>query len=245
MKAKTSTKTVNAFNFTPGRVLARKYEIVDLLGAGWEGEVYLVRELSTDIEHAAKFFFPQRNINNKNLVQYARKLHKLRHCPILIQYHTQDYITFAGHPISFLVSDYVEGELLSDFLRKQPGKRLDVFQALHLLHALTSGIETIHHMGEYHGDLHTENVIIKRKGIGFDLKLLDLYHWNAPKRANIKDDVVDLVRIFYDALGGKKYYSKQPDIVKSIVCGLKRTMILNKFRTSGQLREYLETVPWD
>ena len=237
--------TVEAFDFVSGRVLARKYEVIDLLGAGWEGEVYLVREVSTGIEHAAKFFFPQRNRGNRNLIQYARKLHKLRHCPIIIQYHTQDTIIFQGQPISFLVSDYVEGRILSEFLNRQPGGRLDVFQALHLLHTLASGIESIHHLGEYHGDLHKDNIIIKRMGVGFDVRLLDFYDWKAPKLASIRDDVIDLIRIFYDALGGQKTYAKLPPVAKNIICGLKKNLILKKFRTAGQLREYLETMSWD
>jgi serine/threonine protein kinase len=136
---KGSNKAVSHFNFTCGRTLARKYEVIELLGAGWEGEAYLIREKSTGIEHAAKFFFPQRNQGNRNLIQYARKLHKLRHCPIIIQYHTQDTIIFQGQPISFLVSDYVEGQILSEFLHHEPGGKLDVFQGLHLLHALHRG----------------------------------------------------------------------------------------------------------
>lgn len=236
---------IDSFNFQAGRILARKYEVITRLGAGWEGEVYLVSECTTGIERAAKFFFPQRNPKNKNLLFYAKKLHKLRQCPILIHYHTQDIITFKNQPISFLVSDYVEGELLSEFLSNQPGKRLDIFQALHLLHALAKGIENIHHLGEYHGDLHTDNVMVRRYGLGFDCKLLDMYMWGAPKKTNIHDDVVDLVRLFYDILGGKKYYAKLPDQAKNICSGLKRTLILKKFRSAGQLREHLELLDWE
>jgi serine/threonine protein kinase len=235
---------VDSFGFRPGRILAKKYEIVRQLGQGWEGEVYLVKERLTDIERAAKFFFPQRNRNNKALIFYAKKLHKLRHCPILIQYFTQETITYKGAEISFLVSDYVEGEVLSDFLLRQPGKRLTPFQALHLLHALAAGIESIHHMKEYHGDLHTDNVIIHRFGLSYDLKLLDMFHWGPPRASAIHDDVCDLIRIFYDAMGGQKHYAKLPDEIKRICCGLKRSLILKKFRTAGQLREYLETMRW-
>jgi len=236
---------IEAFDFKPGRVLARKYEIIKLLGGGWEGEVYQVRETATGIEHAAKFFYPQRNPKNRNLVLYARKLHKLRHCPILIKYHTQETIIFRNQPITFLVSDYVDGELLSEFLKRQPGKRLDVFQGLHLLHALAAGIESIHHYREYHGDLHAENIIIKRYGLGFDLKLLDMFHYGAHRRENVHDDICDLIRLFYDAIGGQKRYAKHPPEVKAICCGLKRSMILKKFKTVGALREHIENMPWD
>ncbi|HEY5601727.1 MAG TPA: protein kinase [Gammaproteobacteria bacterium] len=235
---------VDAFDFQPGRLLAKKYEVISKLGQGWEGEVYLVREQLTHIERAAKFFYPQRNPNNTAFKFYAQKLHTLRHCPILIQYYAQDTILYRGVPITFLVSDYIEGELLSAFINRQPGKRLTAFQALHLLHALAKGMESIHHMREYHGDLHTDNIIISRFGLSYDLKLIDTYYWKSAKYENIHHDVCSLVRVFYVALGGQKHYAKQPDEVKAIICGLKNTLILKKFKTAGQLREYLETMQW-
>ena len=39
-----------SFNLHCGDCLAGKYQVVTLLGAGWEGEVYLVRERGTGIE---------------------------------------------------------------------------------------------------------------------------------------------------------------------------------------------------
>jgi len=235
---------VNGFDLKPGRVLARKYEVINSLGKGWEGEVYLVRETATRIERAIKLFFPQRNPKDRAAKFYAQKLHKLRHCPMVIQYYTQESFIFSGAPITLLVSEFVEGELLSDFIARQPGKRLSAFQALHLLHALASGIECIHQMKEYHGDLHTENIIVQRYGLGFDLKLLDFYHWGAFSRENMRDDIVDLIKIFHEALGGSRYYSRQPPEVKAICRGLKRTLILQNFRNAGQLREHLETLEW-
>jgi serine/threonine protein kinase len=244
VKKKKRTISLESFDFQPGRILAAKYEVVSLLGAGWEGEVYKIRERNTRVERAAKLFFPQRNLRNKASNFYARKLHKLRHCPILIQYHTEETITFRRTPIIVLVSEYVEGELLSDLLKRQPGGRISPFQALHLLYALVKGIECIHRLREYHGDLHTQNVIVSQYGLRFDLKILDMFHWSAPKRENIQDDICDVIRIFYDALGGVRHYNKQPDEVKAICCGLKRTLILKKFPTTSHLRQHLETMQW-
>ncbi|MBD3315964.1 MAG: protein kinase [Chitinivibrionales bacterium] len=239
-----ASRIIESFDFHSGRILANKYEVLYHLGSGWEGDVYLVREAATGIERAAKFFFPHRNPRNRNLAFYARKLHKLRSCPILIQYQTHETIWYQGIRVAFLISDYVPGELLSDFLKRQPGERLDYFQALHLLHALTVGIEHIHEQREYHGDLHTENIILNRVGLEFQVKLIDMFHWGAATRFNIQDDVCDLIRIFYDALGGRRFYAKQPPEIKSIICGLKKTLILSKFNTAGKLRRYLEHMRW-
>ena len=235
---------IDAFDFMPGRIIAGQYEIVTRLGAGWEGEVYLIRERTTGIEKTAKFFFPQRNQKERASRFYARKLHKLRQCPIVIQYYAQDSIIYKGTAVTFLVSEFVEGELLSSFLQACRGKRLTPFQAVHLLHAMASGIECIHQLGEYHGDLHTENIIVSSYGLRFELKLLDMFHWGASTKKHIHEDVIDMVRIFYDATGGQKHYAKQPVEVKNICCGLKRSLILKKFRSAGQLRAYLETMSW-
>ena len=236
---------IEAFNLAPGRILARKYEVLSLLGAGWEGEVYLIREVATGIERTAKLFFPQRNERDKNALFYAKKLHKLRHCPIVIQYSARDTITVRGEPVTLLISEYVEGELLSQFFARQRGKRVTAYQSLHLLHALACGMENIHDMGEYHGDLHSDNIIVQRYGLQFDLKLVDLFHLGAPTKEHIRTDTVDMIHILYEALGGQKYYAQQPPEIKAIINGLKRSLILKKFKTGGELRRYLETMQWD
>jgi hypothetical protein len=46
-------------------------------------------------------------------------------------------------------------------------------------------------------------------------------------------------------VGGAARYSKQPPEIKGICCGLKHGLILKKFRTAGQLREYLENLEWN
>ncbi len=236
---------VSSFDFSPGRILLKKYEVVSKIGEGWEGEVYLLREINTGIERAAKFFFPQRNLRNRSLKYYAKKLHKLRHCPIVIQYHTQETIQYRGISVTFLVSEFVEGERLKDFIQRQSGRRLQVFPALHLLHTMAAGMEHIHSLGEYHGDLHLENVMVRRYGLGFDLKIIDMYQWAHPKPQNIRDDICDMIRIFYDILGGSRTYASHPFEVKAICCGLKKSLILKKFRTAAELKEHLETLEWD
>lgn len=235
---------LDTFNFVPGRILSKKYEVIRSLGTGWEGEVYLVKEIGTGIERAAKFFFPHRNIGEKMVRYHAQKLHKLRHCSIVIQYQTQESIVYRGTPVSFLISEYVEGEPLSEFLLRQPGRRLTPFQGLHLLHSLASGIECIHQLREYHGDLHPGNIMLQRYGLGFELKLIDFFHWKNPRRENIQEDVLQMVRVLYDVLGGQKHYTRLPDEIKQICCGLKSSLILKKFRTAGQLRSYLEVMEW-
>ena len=239
-----TNKIFNSFDLPTGRKIAGKFEVVSKLGDGWEGEVYKVREIKTNIERAAKLFFPHRNIQEKSAKAYAQKLHKLRDCSLLIHYHTQETITFRKSPLTVLISEYVEGDILTEFLKNFPGNRLTPYKALHLLYALSKGLEEVHLMKEFHGDLHMDNIIVQRFGLSFNLKLLDLFHWQAPKRENMQDDVVGLIKVFHESMGGAKYYSRHPEIIKHICCGLKRNLILKKFKTISQLRNFLDDLEW-
>ena len=113
------------------------------------------------------------------------------------------------------------------------------------MYALALGMEEIHLLNEYHGDLHTDNIIVNRFGLGFELKLLDLYNSTSPKLENMRDDICGLVQIYHECMGGAKRYAKLPPIVKNICSGLKRSLILKKFRNVSQLREHLEILEWD
>jgi serine/threonine protein kinase len=245
MPGKKKLPKIDAFDFPVGRVLAGKYEIEELLGRGWEGEAYRVIERRTGIRRAAKIFYPQRNVRDRAVRISARKLDRLRKCPMVIQYHHSEAIRHRNTQVTCLISELVEGELLEDFVARQAGKRLRPFEALHLLHALSCGIEQIHDLREYHGDIHDRNVLITRRGVGFDLKLLDFYHWGSSDRRKIQEDVFQLIRLLYDAVGGQRHYASQPPEIKSICCGLRRDLISTKFKDAGQLRVHLDTFDWE
>ena len=232
------------FEFEKGQVIAGKYEIVSHLGSGFEGEVFLTREKETGIDRAAKFFYPDKNIKNKAARRHAQKLFKIRNCPEIIQYHTHEQIKHRREQITCLISEYVEGEVLERYLARQRGKRLPYFAALHLLYAITCGLQVIHAHGEYHGDIHDGNIFVRQHGLGFHIKLIDVIDWRDSVSANIKKDVCDLIRIFYDCIGGQRTYAKMPIQVKQICCGLRRDLIEKKFRNAGILKTYLENIEW-
>lgn len=234
----------NPFGLYPGRRIINKYIVGDCIGRGWEGQVYLVTEEATSIDRAAKFFYPERNPGGKTLRRYAQKLDRLRHCPIIVRYHTHEHLTRRGKQVPFLVSEFVHGERLEEFVARQPKRRLTSFEALHLLHGLVAGLEPVHAAGEYHGDLHAGNIMIARRGIGFDVKAIDFF-WHGPRtNEHVQDDVVDLIKLFYESLGGAKTYADQPEEVKDIVRGQKRSLIAKRFKTLSVLRRHLENFDW-
>jgi len=237
-------RAARPFRLRNGTRLAGKYEIIAHLGSGWEGEVYRVIETATGIERAAKLFYPVRDPRGRVSAWYARKLDRLRRCPILIPYLTSETICIRGEAVRLLVSELVEGEVLSRFLRRQPGRRLTTFEGLVFLHRLAAGLESIHAVSDYHGDVHAENLIVRRVGIDFELRLVDAYRWSGSRRVSMRDDVVDAIHLFHYALGGRARYAKHPPEVKAICAGLKKTLILRRFPTARALRTHLETFDW-
>lgn len=237
-------KSETFFDLRPGLTLGRNYYIVEFLGAGWEGEVYKVEERRTGVLRAAKIFYEWRRLSNRQMQRYAKKLHKLRRCPIITQYHHRDVARVGRETVEILVSDLADGEMLSSFLEQQPKKRLTAFESLHLLYALVVGMEPIHYSGEYHGDIHSDNVLVKRSGLGFEVHLLDFFDLGRSTREKIQHDVFDLVSLLYEVIGGQNGYSRVDAEIRQIVNGRKHTLIEKKFKTAGQLRIALENMEW-
>lgn len=232
------------YHLIKGRVIGRNYKIIEFLGSGWEGEVYKVEEVHTGILRAAKLFYSNPENSPNPHVHYAKKLYRLRHCPIVIQYHSYDRTIIKGEPVHFLISDFVDGEVLALYLKRQRQGRLSPFEALHLFYALVQGIEQIHVLGEYHGDIHLENIMVKRQGLGFDVKLIDFIHLGRNSRVKINTDVIDLMQIMYELIGGQKHYAQAHQNIKHMICGRKRKMITSRFPAAGHVRLYLENLSW-
>jgi serine/threonine protein kinase len=243
--ANTREDRIDRFALTPGRTIGGRYAVQELIGAGWEGEVYRVVETATGITRAAKLFYPHRNEADTALRRYARKLDRLRECPAIISYHHTETVRIRGQKVSCMISEFVEGILLERFVKSRPGKAMQPFEALCLLHALAVGVEQIHAAGEYHGDLHPANVLVARKGIGFNIHIVDFFHRDGGTGNAKRDDVVDLAHLLHYCTGGKRKYQSQPQMVKDICKGLRRDLIVKAFPTATRLRRHLETFDWN
>lgn len=235
---------IHSFNLSPDRIVAGKYVVEERIGQGWEGEVYRVRHKNTGIEYAAKLFFPQNKQGNRAVTEYALKMHRLRNHPMIVRYHTEETISFRKKTILVHISEYVEGDLLSDYVASQRGHRLSSFEALHVLYALTKGVAQMHYLKEYHGDLHTGNVIVVSRGLQYDLKLLDTYYYGASSRQKMAQDVLFIAAILHEITGGARHYKNQPPVIKSICKGLKHALITKQFKNAIELQSYLEQITW-
>ncbi len=232
---------IHGFNLKPGRRIGAHYEVESRLGEGVEGEVYRVRDRVTGILRAAKLYRPEHDPKRRRSIQHAQKLESLRDCPIVLQYFHSETLTVRGQSVHVLISELCPGEPLKRWIERHRGKRADPFVALTVLHRLAAGLEDIHNTGEYHADVHTENVLIHPRGIGFNLKLIDFYPWGRPSRLKMQQDVLGAIAVLHDLLGGARRPTTLPPEVTWVLAGKRTERILERFPTMAALRHHLET----
>lgn len=233
-----------AIHLAPGRRLGSRYRVESLIGQGSEGAVYSVIDNATGIRRAAKLFRPHADRRGRLSTRHVQKLNRLRYCGIVLQYLHSETVRIKGDTLTALVSELCEGVPLQQFIECQPSKRMNTFMALNLFQSLVEGIEEVHLAGEYHADVHTENIMVQPRGVGFELKLIDFYEWGKTTRPKQQQDILDAVRVLYDMLGGRRVYARLPDEVKHICAGLQTKHILKRFPTMAALNGYLTTFEW-
>ncbi|MHC4793661.1 MAG: protein kinase [Planctomycetia bacterium] len=240
-----TTRQAPSFDLPAGRVIGGKYEVVSHIGHGWEGEVYRIIERATGAVRAAKLFHPNRNIRDHAVLFYARKLERLRDCRMVIQYHHVEQLQVRRSPVTALISEYVEGTRLDRLIAASRGGRLSEFEAMAILHELACGLEELHGMGEYHGDLHAQNILVRRRGIRFDLKLVDFYDRGRGDRRHQKDDLVDCARLLREMTGGPRFTAAtRSEHLRYLIGGCRSDVISRRFQSAGDLKHHLETFSW-
>ena len=143
----------------PGRVVAERYEILDVIGRGMTGTVYRARDLHVDTEHeivALKAIHPHLHSDRQIFGRFRREvkiLSKLegRHlCKLL------DCVEDAGHLMIAL--EYVEGPSLEDYIRERDPLPLD--EIVTIVKQICDALTIAHDAGVVHRDLKPSNVLI-------------------------------------------------------------------------------------
>jgi serine/threonine-protein kinase len=130
-----------------------KYHIVDLIGVGGFGSVYLAfdeiieRKVAIKVPH-------QQGANLEELAVEARLLANMNH-PNIVQVLTAEIID----DIFFIVMEYVEGKSLEEILRDR--HKLDLSEALHYFWQLCDAVKYAHSMRILHRDLRPANTLVK------------------------------------------------------------------------------------
>ncbi len=157
----------------PGSILDGKYEVVQLLGSGGMGEVYLVRHVHLQELRVIKILRQDLQTDpaaQKRFMREARLATQIKHPNVAILY---DFSTLPGEGSFYMVWEHIQGEDVSGWIRRngpfpvQPAIRLAI-QALR-------GLEAIHATGVIHRDLSPDNLMITEDKQGQKrLKIIDL-----------------------------------------------------------------------
>ena len=153
----------------PGEILDNRYEIVQRLGAGGMGEVYLATHTHLGSSRVIKVVHPHISGNTDardRFLREARAATKVHH-PNVATLHDFSTLANGAH---YMVWEFIDGENLAQKLRARgtlpprEGVRL-VIQSLH-------GLEAIHRAGIIHRDISPENLMITRDDE--TVKIIDL-----------------------------------------------------------------------
>ncbi len=149
----------------------REYELVELLGRGGMGAVYLARHTHLDRLVAIKLLSPERCRDPLAVARFERELRavgKLDHPHIVKAY---DAGNWSGQP--YLVMELVDGINLSRLLQRR--SRLRVPDACELIRQAALGLAHAHQRNLVHRDVKLSNLMLCRTGDGsVCVKVLDL-----------------------------------------------------------------------
>ncbi len=140
-----------------------KYERLGLIGSGGQGQVYKVRDHETGKILAAKRICLDNWDDVDTLHNEARALQNLNHpnIPRYRQFYVQEDPRW-GNPEYVLVTDYVEGEPLSNSLEK--GKRFDEQELRDIKAQVLDALNAAHSKGIVHRDIKPANIMIDENG---------------------------------------------------------------------------------
>ncbi len=141
------------------------YRIISRLGAGGMGEVYLAEDTKLERKVAIKCLSPKSWADEKakqRLVREAQVAAKLDHPNICaIHEHLEE------DNQSFIVMQYIEGEPLSEKLRR---KAFALSEALDVVLQVAEALAEAHSHGIIHRDIKPQNIIVTPRG---QVKVLD------------------------------------------------------------------------
>src|SRR5215213_4006931 len=143
------------------------YRILETLGEGGMGVVYVAEDTLLGRRVAIKFLSDTSNTNNHHFrarfLREARAISSLSHSHIAAIY---DYgETEDEHP--FIVMELVEGQTLSDLLYESG---LTLVRALEIIEQVAEALSEAHRHGIVHRDVKPSNVLINTRG---QAKVLD------------------------------------------------------------------------
>ena len=153
-----------AWQFQNGELVSH-YRIVEAIGVGGMGQVYLAEDQKLHRQVALKVLPAEVLEDGDRLRRFKREalaVSALNHPNILTIFEFDDI-----HGVPLLASEYVRGGTLRDRLRRG---QLDVDATIEIALQVASALQTAHAAGVIHRDIKPENIMIRDDGY---VKVLD------------------------------------------------------------------------
>ncbi len=150
--------------FVAGQQIGQ-YTIVDLLGRGGMGEVFLAKDPALNRQVAIKLLPLDCTRDEHRLRRFlteAQAASALNHPNILTVYQLGDY-----DGLQFIVTELVEGETVRELISRAP---LELSQIIDVAIQITSALAAAHKAGIVHRDIKPENLMVRPDGY---VKVLD------------------------------------------------------------------------
>ncbi|MEE9168338.1 MAG: serine/threonine-protein kinase, partial [bacterium] len=141
------------------------YKILSKLGEGGMGVVYKAEDTKLNRTVALKFL-PTNKLGTgeekQRFEQEAKAAAQLNHTNIATIYEINEH---GGE--TFIAMEYIEGETISDMVRKRP---LKIKDAIKVAKQIADGLHSAHEQGIVHRDIKSANIMVTSKGV---VKIMD------------------------------------------------------------------------
>lgn len=152
------------FPLYPGEIVCN-FKIIDKLGSGGRGDVYLAEDIKLGRQAAIKFLpeWLQNNPDAKRLlIDEAKAASKVTHPNLVAIYAIETLGT-----CDFIVMQYVKGKTLKYIIEES---RLSLEQKIEIIRQISLGLQAAHNSGIVHCDIKPDNIMIDENG---QVKILD------------------------------------------------------------------------
>ncbi|MEJ2719537.1 MAG: protein kinase [bacterium] len=202
-----------------GKIVSQ-YRILEKIGEGGMGTVYLAHDTELDRRVALKFL-PERLLSDAQALarfkREAQSIAALDHPNIITIYEIGRH-----EGVPFIAMPYVEGEVLSDVIARGP---LPIDRAVDIILQVCAGLDRAHAADIIHRDIKPGNIMIDKNGLvkildfglaimGTDTRItadysaLGTVHYMSPeqargRRVDGRSDIFSLGAVFYETLTGR------------------------------------------
>lgn len=230
-----------------------KYKVLERLGSGGMGSVYLCEHKLMRRRVAVKVL-PTAKAQDESALQRfyreARAVAALDHPNIVHAYDIDQ-----DESLHFLVMEYVDGASLQDIVKK--AGPMDITRACHYIRQSALGLEHAHESGLIHRDIKPGNILVERTGVvkildmglarffnddddiltkKFDENVLGTADYLAPEQAidshevDIRADIYSLGATFYYMLTGRTAFGEGTVAQKLLWHQTRHPKVVTEFR---------------